>query len=407
MAIDGTTGSTGEAAPREVTDPLSGFFTPYYGRSSRGLKMLMDAINKCNLRCVMCHFAYDVTQKEPVVQWTPEVLETLEHGVFPHVEHALLSVGTEPLMWKGFPQLLDALSRQRVPITEMITNGLLLTETLAEKIVALPMSKVQISLEGATKETYESVRINGDFDRFVAKVELLGAAKAAAGSRFPRLQFNIAMMRRNVDEMLDLMRLAHRLGVEELDLRHLVILEGLGMEQESLIGAKERSNRMMDQVRALCGDLGLDIVTAPPNFHLDQPAPAASAAPAPDVSAAGPVPAAPPQPAAAAVEFPNLRRVPKTPACDAPWKQFNVRPDGTVTPCCFWYTGESLGDLKRQTFAEVWEGPAFRRLRWELISGNYGPNCANCAVRGIGSVDDDNAHFAHNKEKRAKVTGAA
>jgi len=407
VAIDGTLGPEGGAAPPEVTDPLSGFFTPYYGRSRRGLKMLMDAINKCNLRCVMCHFAYDSTQTEPVVHWTPEVLETIEHGVLPHVEHALLSVGTEPLMWKGFPLLLDTLRRQGVPITEMITNGLLLTEALAEKIVALPMSKVQISLEGATRETYESVRINGDFDKFLAKVELLGAAKAAAGSALPRLQFNIAMMRRNLDQMLDLARLAHRLGVEELDLRHLVILDGLGMEQETLIGAKERSNRMMDQVRALCGDLGLEIATAPPNFHLDQPAQPTAAAPAPDVSAASPVPVAPPEPAADAVGFPDLRRVPKKPACDAPWKQFNVRPDGTVTPCCFWYTGESLGDLKRQSFTEVWEGPAYRRLRWELLSGNYGPNCANCAVRGIGSVDDDSAHFAHNQEKRAKVTGTA
>ena len=29
--------------------------------------------------------------------------------------------------------------------------------------------------------------------------------------------------------------------------------------------------------------------------------------------------------------------------------------------------GESLGDLKRQSFTEVWEGPAYRRLRWELV----------------------------------------
>lgn len=384
----------------EVTDPLSGFYTPYHGRSPRGLKMLMDSINKCNLRCVMCHFSYDSTQMEQVVQWHPGAIDIVEKGLLPHVGHMLLSVGTEPLMWKGFPRLLDALKRQQVPLTEMITNGLLLTEEMAERIVALPMTKVQLSLDGASAKTYNSVRIKGDFDRFVKKVEMLDAAKKKAGSAFPRLQFNFVMMRRNVDELEDLVRLAHRLGVEDLDLRHVVILENLGMEQESLLTMKEHSNEVLDRVRALCAELGLTIVTAPDNFHLESHDPAATP---PVLEAASGAPYRPTATATPAVQtptvFPELPTIPSKPSCNLPWKQFYVRPDGTVTPCCFWYTEESMGSLRTQTFPEIWEGPAYQKLRWQLLSGNLGTNCASCPVRGIGSVDDDNAHFAHNKEK--------
>lgn len=64
-----------------------------------------------------------------------------------------------------------------------------------------------------------------------------------------------------------------------------------------------------------------------------------------------------------------------------------------------------MGDLREQSFLEVWEGPSFRRLRWELLTGNYGINCLKCPLRGIGRVDDANAHRSHNSEKRESRRG--
>ena len=71
-----------------------------------------------------------------------------------------------------------------------------------------------------------------------------------------------------------------------------------------------------------------------------------------------------------------------------------VKPDLAVVPCCFWYTEESLGDLGRQNFKEIYNGEGFRRLRWEVLSGHLGPNCAHCPVSGIGSVQDESTFHA-------------
>lgn len=49
---------------------------------------------------------------------------------------------------------------------------------------------------------------------------------------------------------------------------------------------------------------------------------------------------------------------------------------------------------------EVWGGRPFRRLRWELLTGEYGPNCVRCPLRGIGRVDDASAHRSHVADKR-------
>ena len=73
-------------------------------------------------------------------------------------------------------------------------------------------------------------------------------------------------------------------------------------------------------------------------------------------------------------------------------------------PCCFWYTDEPLGNLDHESFEEIWQGAGYRRLRWEILTGNLGPNCAACpAVAGMGSVDDDERFRALEKPVEANA----
>lgn len=513
----------------------------------RPLELLLDATNRCNIRCVMCHFAYESAWQVPTEQWTPEFVERVEREVLPHVHHAQLSLGTEPLMWKGFPLLLEACKRARVPVINMYTNGLLLTEELAERIVATPMSRVQLSLEGASKASYEAVRVGGNFERFLRGVELLTAARARAGSKLPRLQFNITLLRRAADEVEPILRLAQRLGVDDIDFRHTILHEGIGIEGDSWLHDKPGFNRMMARMRALCAELGLRITIEPGDFDLGEglgegtlralaaPAPEPASGPEPRAEPAGAAPAPVPRrprwslrrrmtkvrerlrvraerkrygflcvahdlparlPAgavhAATVTLRNTGRIvwrasapgmgehfgpgeigltvhvdgrwvgttklpgndvqpgeevtfrfhvrapaapgphevrvdliewgvkhfrecghaplcatlrveaepgPEPPACVLPWQQFVIRPDRTVVPCTFWYTTDRMGDLSTQSFEEIWSGPAYQELRRQLLDGDLGLNCARCPIRGIGKVDDEDAHFSHSRAK--------
>jgi radical SAM protein with 4Fe4S-binding SPASM domain len=519
----------------------------------RPLELLLDATNRCNIRCVMCHFAYESAWQVPTEQWTPEFVARVEREVLPHVHHAQLSLGTEPLMWKGFPLLLEACKRAGVPVINMYTNGLLLTEELAELIVATPMSRVQLSLEGASKESYEAVRVGGSFERFLRGVELLTAARARAGSKLPRLQFNITLLRRAADEVEPILRLARRLGVDDIDFRHTILHEGIGIEGDSWLHDKPGFNRMMARMRALCAELGLRITIEPGDFALgERPMPVPTPVSALEPTSGG-APEAPAEPAggapapvphrprwslrrrlhkvrenlriraerkryryrcvahdlparlpagavhAASVTLRNTGRVvwragaagmgehlvpgeigltlhvddrwvgttklprgdvhpgeevtfrfhlrapaapgphtvhvdlivwgvmhfrdrsaeplcttlrveaepgPEPPACVLPWQQFVIRPDRTVVPCTFWYTTDRMGDLSTQSFEEIWSGPAYQELRRQLLDGDLGLNCARCPIRGIGKVDDEDAHFSHSREKADRPSRA-
>ena len=55
--------------------------------------------------------------------------------------------------------------------------------------------------------------------------------------------------------------------------------------------------------------------------------------------------------------------------CYAPFSQLLLQPSGRVSPCCYHF-GIDLGDLKRSTLADVWNGKGARALREEFLSGN-------------------------------------
>ncbi len=40
-----------------------------------------------------------------------------------------------------------------------------------------------------------------------------------------------------------------------------------------------------------------------------------------------------------------------------------IDPDGKINPCPHWDTAEPLGNLNRQSFSEIWEGPVYQELR--------------------------------------------
>lgn len=97
---------------------------------------------------------------------------------------------------------------------------------------------------------------------------------------------------------------------------------------------------------------------------------------------------------------------PVVPRCHIPWQEMNVDADGNVTPCCNWKSHNNVdnpycGDAKKQTLAEIWNGPVYRNLRKHMAAGDLEKaGCAKCIliVRGQESPlrcdQDAEAEFA-------------
>src|SRR5690606_19116770 len=82
-----------------------------------------------------------------------------------------------------FPDVLRRIARARMARpgradVHLVTNGTLLTEERTRELIDLGVTSLMISLDGATAETNDRIRVLGRFDRVVANVAAAVALRA-------------------------------------------------------------------------------------------------------------------------------------------------------------------------------------------------------------------------------------
>ncbi len=279
------------------------------------LTVLVDIVNKCNLRCIMCHFSFDEVFYQRSQLMAPETFADIAATIRPYTRRLVLSAAYEPTASPHFGEILRIAGSHRFPEISFLTNGNLLSDTLVERIVEAGVTEVCVSVHAARAETYAHILRGGSLERAIGNVEKLLARRRARGDGLPRVQFNVALMRSNVDELVEIVELAARLGVDAVAFRHLIVFEGLDMEAESLARHdKLHANRCIRGALQRAQALGVTVTNACDYFDVDGfPAHSQCVGEAP---AAAPVP----QPARGRVAalWRRLRGAPAAPAAAAP-----------------------------------------------------------------------------------------
>jgi MoaA/NifB/PqqE/SkfB family radical SAM enzyme len=318
---------------------------------SRFVDLEIDVSNKCNIRCRMCYFSFDRVFHAKPAYLTPETFEPIADAILPHARALMLSLGSEPLTSPHFIPILALAARYRVPEVGFYTNGLMMGDRIIDAILEHQVTLVAVSVDAATKQTFESIRRGADFDVLLANVRRLVRRRAEAGRSQPRIRFGVILMRRNIEELPDLVTLAWRLGVEELNFFHAAIYEGLEMEGESLVHHRRLSNECLARAGALADDLGLKIVHHPEPFDLESPDGVAR-------------PAAPP---------------PAGPYCRFPFFHVSIDAEGRVLACPFSHGEAPYGVVSRETsFEQIWLGGSFAALRRRILNNDPPPMCRRC-----------------------------
>lgn len=87
--------------------------------------------------------------------------------------------------------------------------------------------------------------------------------------------------------------------------------------------------------------------------------------------------------------------VKKRQVCAICFKTLNVNADGTCSPCSVdWQHKVIVGDLKKESLVEIWNGERLRSLRKRFCSGTIGKeeacfDCSDYYVSGHENLDDD------------------
>jgi mycofactocin radical SAM maturase len=113
--------------------------------------------------------------------------------------------GGEPFMRPDFEQILDACHARGI-MTCISTNGTLLDAARVERLAVSRLVAIQVSMDGAKRETCDTIRGAGVYD------DAIGAIKLLAASRIPT-SINTVLTAQNAAEIPALHQLAKDLGV--------------------------------------------------------------------------------------------------------------------------------------------------------------------------------------------------
>jgi MoaA/NifB/PqqE/SkfB family radical SAM enzyme len=237
------------------------------------------------------------------------------------------------------------------------SNGLLLRGRKAKDLAASGLDELRVSIDGGAPETYKAVRGVDGFARILGNLRRFAALKAALGVETPRVSLWITGMRSTIGDLPELVRVAAANGVREVYLQRLVYSErGIATSDQALYGRAgvEQRDAVAEALR-LADQLG---VTLRGSGEL------------------GP---------AELVDRPQAGDAPWR-GCHRPWRLMYLTANGNVLPCCIApfttmrYQDIVLGDLSRQSVAEVWDGDAYRAWRRAMLDGEPPAACAGCGV---------------------------
>lgn len=319
----------------------------------RFLRVYMDINNKCNLRCRMCYFSLDLS-KDATQTMSIELFNKIAEQVFPKAISVNLSCAAEPFMTPNFTEYLEIAKKYSIPETVIVTNATLLTEDKIAALITAGVTQLDVSIDGATKGTYQKIRKGSDFDKVISNIRLLQKIKKIMNSPKPYLFLDYALMRQTIKELPDFIRLAKELGADSVRANHLIPFKKLNNISESLVNCREMANMIFDEARKAANTLRLE-VKIPENFNIDEP-------PAKDI-------------------------IFNKPNCRMPFESMFIISDGRVIPCCWFPLREwCAGDFNHDTFDSIWNGPVFEKLRKRFKDGIYIEYCKNCPVYGNESI---------------------
>jgi radical SAM protein with 4Fe4S-binding SPASM domain len=332
---------------------------------------------KCNLRCEMCFsrkMAADDLDRGCLAKVIP-YLDFCHRIVWNDAGELFASSRTG--------EFVELMKRYHPPVSYVSTNALLIDRYMDE-ILDSGLTDMSVSADAVRRETYERIRAGGRWEKLIANLELMQRKKAKRQTEWPRLTFVFVAMRSNLAELPEFVDFAGKYGgVSVHVLKMLATPTGLErVERPTFEEEKAAYKKALLRAR----EIGIQIEHTFFNNEvlLDEIARETAPTTPPDAGASDrsmdkPFPTPPPMSRRPLLEALHLRRFDppsgNVPICPSPWREFLIQTDGKVRACCF--SPAVMGDLQRQSVAEIWNGSEYQAFRRRLVVRDFSA-CAGC-----------------------------
>jgi radical SAM protein with 4Fe4S-binding SPASM domain len=316
--------------PSKALNAASVISSYYFSRLSgkvvhKGFPMSVsfEPTTSCNLRCPECPSGL-----RSFTRPTGMLEEDLFQGTIDELASSLLYLifyfQGEPYLNPKFLDMVLYASKKGI-YTATSTNAHYLNDENARKTVESGLDRLIISIDGTSQETYESYRVGGTLEKVIEGTKNIIKWKKELKSKTPHVIFQFLVVKPNQHQIKDLYRLAAELEVDEVKLKTAQIYDfEKGSDLMTDLDEYSRYKKNGDGSYSIKNNL-----------------------------------------------LNNCWRM---------WNSCVITWDGTVVPCCFDKDAKhKLGDVKKESFRELWRGEKYHNFRKSLMKSRTEIEiCKNC-----------------------------
>jgi radical SAM protein with 4Fe4S-binding SPASM domain len=227
------------------------------------------------------------------------------------------------------PSFLDmvAYAHSKGIYTGTSTNAHYLTDEKAKKTVESGLDRLIISIDGTTQEVYENYRVGGKLEKVLEGARNIVKWKKQLNSKKPFVFFQFLVVKPNEHQLEDIKKIAKEIGVDQVRFKTAQVYDYKNDPNQLITGLDKYSRYKKDKNGEMQVKSGLQN------------------------------------------------------QCWRLWSRNVITWDGVVVPCCFDKDAtHQLGNMKMQSFKEIWQNDNYQQFRKELMTSRRNIDiCSNCS----------------------------
>lgn len=284
-----------------------------------------EPTTSCNLRCPECPSGLRQFTRPTGMLQNDFFRKTIDE-IHQELLYLIFYFQGEPYLNPGFLEMVRYASSKKI-YTATSTNAHYLTDEVARKTVESGLDRLIISIDGTTQDVYEQYRVGGNLEKVLQGARNIMKWKRELKSKTPFVFFQFLVVKPNEHQVDDIKRLAREVGVDEVRFKTAQVYE-YETDPNNLITTLDKFSRYKKNADGTYS--------------------------------------------------------PKNKLANRCWKLQHANVitwDGLVVPCCFDKDAmHQLGNLKTQSFKEIWHNDNYKQFRSELMKSRRNIDiCANCS----------------------------
>jgi len=324
------------------------------------VRLQVETTDVCNLKCRMC--TREVVDGMNTRTMSLEQFQGMVDEISPY--YVTLNGLGEPLIDRTIFQKLEFLHDRGV-MTAMPTNGTYIRGDKLEKLAQNLPDTLTFSIDGGHKDSFEYIRLLGNFDQVITNYRALLRRRAEGEARpNTKVQVLCALQKANLWDYRHMYQLKKSMaGVDSFSLVPVFDYDAEGHTFAELIPAREDVLRVHAELDKAISDAG-DAEEA--EFYRNWKA-------------------------ASSVwldQRPGSATQPCTNSCLVPWYSAYIDAKGRVYPCCYLTNSPHvMGNINERSFSEIWQGEPYRNFRRALVSDRRNlTGCKTCSRNDDGRL---------------------